>query len=245
METTATFLGAFIIVAIIGLIAGGIAAAFWLSKRSARARTEMAQQMAFQPLADTAELLERVRLLYGRGPQRRLQIEYAYWRKLGEATFHWFSMVDQESSGDEGSSWMGENLVLAQSPALNTPRLSIFATPKLTGLAGDMAKRIIQMGFNYAIGRSGMARVEFLEDSDFEDRFLVGGQHEGAVRTFLDDERRGRLVGMPFSAVHIEAGRDLLWVQPINITSTEKIEPAERLRQMIEMTQRVMVIFGN
>jgi hypothetical protein len=246
MESSSLPLTALVTIAVVGLIVVGIGAVIWSQRRRLDVRAEMARQMAFQPLADRSELLERVRLLYGRGMERKLRIEFAFWRQLGEATFHWFGLVDEGSGGnDSDTNWVGDHQLLVQSPTLNSPRLSVFSIPKLTGLAGEMAQKVIRMAFNFAIGRSGMVRVEFPEDADFQACFLVSGQHEGAVRAFLDETRRGRLVGMPFPAVHIEAGQDLLWVQPLNMTSGEKLEPTERLRQMIEMTQRVMVILNS
>ena len=199
-------------------------------------------QMAFQRLTDTADLLERVRSLYMSEKAKALRVEYAYWRKMGEATFYWFSLMDDSG---EDSTALGETMLLAASPELSVPRLSVFAMPEIPGKMGGMVGSLLDMVINKALGRGGLTRVDFPEDPKFSERFVVASLNETAARTFFDDRRRSLLLGIPVPSVHIQAGRDMVWVQPLNFQAGgEKMDLPERVRQNIELTQRVMVIFS-
>ncbi|MBN1372381.1 MAG: hypothetical protein JW987_10630 [Anaerolineaceae bacterium] len=242
MANTSAILGILVIVGIVGLIILGVIMVIWAQRRKLSSRDEMAAQMAFQRLTDTAELLERVRSLYMSGRSNALRIEFAYWRKLGETTFYWFSLMDDSG---EDSTALGETMLLAASPELSVPRLSVFAMPEIPGKVGGMVENLLDMVINKALSRGGLTRVDFPEDEKFAERFVVGSLNDTAARTFFDDRRRALLLGIPVPAVHIQAGRDMVWVQPLNITSGgQKVELSDRIRQNIELTQRVMVIFS-
>ncbi len=242
MAYTSSLLGILVIAGIVGLIVLGIIGIIWAQRRKLASRDEMAAQMAFQRLTDTADLLERVRSLYMSEKANALRIEYAYWRKLGETTFYWFSLIDDSG---EDSTALGETMLLAASPELSVPRLSIFAMPEIPGKVGGWVEGLLELVIDKALSRGGLTRVNFAEDAKFTERFVVASLNETAARAFFDDRRRGLLLGIPVPAVHIQAGRDMVWVQPLNINpGGEKVELTQRVRQNIELTQRVMVIFS-
>ncbi len=242
MVNTSTFIGILVIAGIVGLIVLAVIGVIWAQRRKRSSRDEMAAQMAFQRLTDTADLLERVRSLYMSGRANALRIEYAYWRKLGEATFYWFSLIDDSG---EDSTALGETMLLVASPELSVPRLSIFAMPEIPGKMGGMVGSLLDMVINKAMSRGSLTRVDFPEDLKFSERFVVGSLNETAARTFFDDRRRALLLGIPVLTVHIQAGRDMVWVQPLNVNpGGQKVELPDRVRQNIELTQRVMVIFS-
>lgn len=242
MANTSAILGILVIVGIVSLIVLAVVGVIWMNRRRRASRDEMAAQMAFQRLTDTTELLDRVRSLYMSGRSNALRIEYAYWRKMGETTFYWFSLMDD--SGEDSTS-LGETMLLAASPELSVPRLSVFAMPEIPGKMGGMVGSLLDMVINKALSRGGLSRVDFSEDSKFSERFVVGSLNDTAARTFFDDRRRALLLGIPVPSVHIQAGRDMVWVQPLNINpGGQKVELPERVRQNIELTQRVMVIFS-
>lgn len=241
MANNSWVLGVLVIVGIVSVIALVVIIAIWLNRRHRASRDAMAAQMAFQRLSVTAELLERVRSLYASGRADALRIGYAYWRKMGETTFYWFSLID--NSGED-SMQVSETMVLATSPEFSVPRLSISSMPEFPGKVGGWVGGLLDMVVNKALERGGLTRVDFSDDANFSERYTVASLNETAARTFLDDRRRALLMSIPAPAVNIQAGRDTLWVQPLSIPTGKNVEIQDRVRQNIELTQRVMVIFS-
>jgi hypothetical protein len=191
--------------AIVALIA---AALIWAAAASRRQRADHASTLAGLGYhvveAPSAALLDGLAALQPNSAAPRPSTRYVARRITpdGELT-----VLDAEMAGEGGLPWLGGGTLAAVMPGLSTPRLALL--PGTVRNTGALAHTALLRALDLFGSMSGMARVAFSDDVEFDDRYVVLSDDEGAAYRFLTGARRTALLDLP-EWVAVTAGGDLL-----------------------------------
>jgi len=189
-----------------GLVLVGVAMLVsWLvvgaRRRARRLRTELQARREGMGLrrsgAVAPQIIERIRELF-RTPDGEAPRILEVWDRQVEGA--WLYLV--ETSNAPSTRGQATAMVAVHSADLDLPRISLMPLLEQGGMLADLANQAIRMAFQQAANP-----VDFPSPADFLRRYLVGGPDEGALRHFLDEERRAEL-GKTCSW-HLEGDKDL------------------------------------
>ena len=94
-----------------------------------------------------------------------------------------FDLLDTTSE----DSWRGTDVFGVISRNLALPRFSLITMPSTNreGMLGNLMGKILDKVFTWAANFQRLSRVEFPDQPEFDDRFVVFGRAEYAVRTLF------------------------------------------------------------
>lgn len=189
-----------------GLVLMGVALLVgWLvagsRRRARRLRTELQARREGMGLrrsgAVDPQTVERIRELF-RTPEGEAPRILEVWDRQVEGA----RLYLLETSGVPSGQPQATALAAVHSDELDLPRISLVPLLEQGGMLADLANQALRMAFQQAANP-----VDFPSPAEFARRYLVGGPDEGALRRFLDEDRRDRLGKT--RAWHLEGEGDL------------------------------------
>ena len=156
------------------------------TKKNREEKIIRARQLGFEPVAEVPQDLQRrIEDLYGNKRNRTLEIRNLHQRREWEQDLYLFDLLD---TADEDTR-MGTDVFGVISRNLALPRFSLITMPSFggDGMLGNLMEKILDKVFAWAANFQGLSRVEFPDQSGLDDRFVVFGRDEYAVKTLLSE----------------------------------------------------------
>lgn len=156
------------------------------TKKNREEKIIRARQLGFEPVAEVPQDLQRrIEDLYGNKRNRTLEIRNLHQRREWEQDLYLFDLLD---TADEDTR-MGTDVFGVISRNLALPRFSLITMPSIggEGMLGNLMDKILDKVFAWAANFQGLSRVEFPDQPGFDDRFVVFGRDEYAVKTLLSE----------------------------------------------------------
>ncbi len=166
----------------IGVILIFVLFAIRSTKKNREEKIIRARQLGFEPVAEVPQDLQRrIEDLYGNKRNRTLEIRNLHQRREWEQDLYLFDLLD---TTDEDTR-MGTDVFGVISRNLALPRFSLITISSIggEGMLGNLMDKV----FAWAANFQGISRVEFPDQPGFDDRFVVFGRDEYAVKTLLSE----------------------------------------------------------
>jgi hypothetical protein len=216
-----------IALAVVALIVIAIAGAIiWAVIATRRRRTEREDDLAalgFEPIASPpSALCNALAALQSSTQGQTTTVRNLYRRPTPDGELYLFDI----EGGDGGRIWLGAGTLAALIPGLDAPSLVLL--PNTPEASQGLAQAALQRALDLVGGMSGMARIPFPDDIEFDERFVVMGDDESAVRTFLTGARRTALLELPPAAAFTTKG-DLIALSPYPTNMAQADSPASAL----------------
>jgi hypothetical protein len=207
-----------IITGLIGFIVflGFLAFAVILIVRQARKdrqlKRRLAESLGFHPLENlSGELSERITTVHRHPGSGRFTLRNVFSRTLPEGEFY---LYDLWETGSESSSRLEQCAFAVVSPGAHLPHFSIFPRVDASGGIGNLANRLV----TWVMSR--FATEIRLEHPEFQERYLLVGEDESAVRAALTPDLLDHLSRSPL--LILSAGGDTFSVSTLDLRGGRK-----------------------
>lgn len=184
----------FLIVILILLVFAAIVALMFLqSSREIKKKDERLAQRGFTPIDPVPpEIVTRIIELQPRKPSNG-QVTKLARKAINDGELYVFDLVIP-SKNDSDTHY--EDSVMVVSPTLRLPRLFLLPLPRLDGKWGGMVNSLVGGIMGMTGNFTGMQRIQFPENPEFNQRFTVLGEDEDQVRAFFNPYRVSLLMGV-------------------------------------------------
>lgn len=154
------------------------------SGKSRGEKTIQAQILGFEPLVEPPpQLMSRLEKLYHNEGKQTLELRNLYHRREFDRDLYLFDLVNTHN---EDAS-MGREVFGVISRQLALPRFSLASLPPLDTqrMLGNLMDKMLDKLFDWAGKHQGFIRVEFPDQPEFDERFVVFGRDDYAIRNLL------------------------------------------------------------
>jgi hypothetical protein len=207
---------------------------FTLSNRKKKAEwIRLLTELGFSPVEiPEPALVESLSRLFPCQARCESRLENVYFKPVRQGIMYVFDVIQ---SGGEGTSRLVGNVGFT-SPDLGLPSLALIPLPGSSAGIGGVARETAVRLVEWVLLRAGLTRVHFPDQPDFENRYLVLGQDEAHIHSFLTRDRIARLVslGCPYQVL----GWGNALIVQIEVNNPGKQEPDD-LRHRTETVQLI------
>jgi hypothetical protein len=171
-------------IAVILIFAGIVYAIIRTSRKSHQIKLQQLSYLGFQLLEEPHPTLQdRVEQVYRLRGKGEISLRDVYYRRELDQDLYIFDMIN--TSGDDSE--MGTEVFGVISRELALPRFSITTLPGFSkeGLVGSMMDKLLDKVMDLAGRYQGFSRLEFPDQPGLDDRFVIFGQDEYALRELV------------------------------------------------------------
>lgn len=220
---------------VVALFAGVLVAllvwAFFPGRKKISAKQQALRALGFMPLkAPPQDLAARMLAFYHCAPQQSLRLRDVCQKSFTAGSCAYvFGFEDAD-----------DDMLAIISPDLNVPRFSLLPRLVENGNVSGFLFGTLSKLVDRAVDQTEMQMVDFVGQSDLGRRFIVFGEDEVELRSFLSAERLAQLVDL-VGTYDIEAGRDS-FVMKVGSAETEPCVTCD-FTVLLEDAERVLQCF--
>ncbi len=169
------------------------------SRKSQEEKISQTQALGFEPLVEPPpELMTHLEELYHNEGNQTLKLRNLYQRREFDRDLYLFDLVNTHNENTS----MGTGVFGVISRQLALPRFSLASLPPLDTqrILGNLMDKILDKFFDWAGKHQGLIRVEFPDQPDFDEKFVVFDRDEYALRDLFSGTNARALPGskLPF-----------------------------------------------
>lgn len=224
---------------VILVFAAMVLGAILQTRKSREEKTHRAGRLGFEVVVEEPlELIQRVEEIYRSEGNPTLEIREVYRRKELDRTLYLFDVIGT----DDEDTTLGSEVMGVISSRLALPRFSLTVIPPFAreGGIGALMDKMMDKVMDLAAKSQGLSHFEFPEKPGFDERCIVFGRDEGAIRRLIDRVSWDHLTrGMSF--LSFQGSGDFLTVDSgLQMTKQEKEKHLDELyRVTTELARRL------
>jgi hypothetical protein len=190
------------------------------------------------PFEAPSELIQRAEEIYLSQGNPTIEVRNVYQRKEFEGSLYIFDVIGT----DDEDTTLGKEVMGVISSRLALPRFSLTTIPAFArgGGIGAFMDKMMDKVMDLAAKSQDLSRFEYREKPGFDERFIVFGRDQDAVRRLIDRISwdaldRGKIL------LNIQGGGDFLTVDSgLDITTQDKEKHLDELyRVTTELARRL------
>lgn len=209
------------------------------TKKNREEKITRARQLGFDPVAEIPQDLQRrIEDLYGNEKDKTYEIRNLHHRRELEQDLYIFDLLDTTSE----DSWRGTDVFGVISRNLALPRFSLITMPSIDseGMLGNLMDKILDKVFTWAANFQGLTRVEFPDQPELNERFVIFGRNENAVRTLFSGSTASSLHNIKLP-VRLAGSGDFLTVETAHTTPPK--DQSQEFRKLYQVCLDLVRLF--
>ncbi len=230
----------FAVAAIVIVVVTLLVSAVGLTRRRRATQHDLFTGLGFMPVTPPPpDLLDRIAALQPHGRRERLHINDVYHRAISGGDAYLFDLVDDDS---EGQAWAGGRALAVVVPSLALPFVALQPKLRLAERLGGLLGTALERAMMFATARAGLVQVDYPDDLEFGERFLVIGKSEPEVRGLLTGRRRTALLELP-GALMLTTNEDTFALSLVSPEASDETATAS-VQVLLEAAERVRLLLS-
>ena len=139
------------------------------------------------------QLVAQITRLHRRGEHQPVELQSIYRRLIAGGEIYLFDLID--TGGSETNTRTADALTVVSS-TLDLPRFALIPRPNYLPQSSDggMLAKLADVALDAAAAQIGLMELDYPDDPEFAENFIVLAEDETATRAFLDNRLRTQLL---------------------------------------------------